>query len=202
MKINTDPQKIKELLEKGVEEISIRGHLVKKLKTGEKLRIKHGIDPTGPRIHLGRAFQLWKLRAFQEMGHQIVLIIGDFTARIGDASDKQSLRPILTDQEIKKNMRGYVEQINKVLDMDKVELRYNSEWLDKLSIKDLVELAMKFTAQQMIQRRNFKERWEQNKPIGLHELLYPLFQGYDSVAIKADVELGGFDQLFNLEIGE
>jgi len=201
MKINTDPKKIKELLEKGVEEISIKNNLAKKLKSGKKLRIKHGVDPTGPRIHLGRAFQLWKLRTFQEMGHQVVLIIGDFTARIGDASDKQSLRPVLTVKEIKENMKGYADQIGKILDMDKVELHYNSEWLDKLSIKELIELAMKFTAQQMIQRRNFKERWDQNKPIGLHELLYPLFQGYDSVAIKADVELGGYDQLFNLEIG-
>ena len=135
------------------------------------------------------------------MGHQIVLLIGDFTARIGDASDKQSLRPVLTGQEIKKNMKDYVKQIGKILDIDKVELHYNSEWLAKLSIEDLIKLSMNFTAQQMIQRRNFKERWEQNKPIGLHELFYPLFQGYDSVAIKADVELGGSDQLFNLEVG-
>ncbi len=201
MKINTDPKKIEELLTRGVEEISLKDSLIKKLKSGKKLRIKHGIDPTGPKIHIGRALPLWKLRAFQEMGHQIVLLIGDFTARIGDASDKQSLRPVLTGQEIKKNMKDYVKQIGKILDMDKVELHYNSEWLAKLSVKDLIKLSMNFTAQQMIQRRNFKERWEQNKPIGLHELFYPLFQGYDSVAVKADVELGGSDQLFNLEVG-
>ena len=201
MKINTDLEKIKELLERGVEGISLKDSLAEKLRSGKKLRIKHGIDPTGPRIHIGRASQLWKLRAFQEMGHQIVLIIGDFTARIGDASDKQSLRPVLTGQEIKRNMKDYAKQIGKILDMDKVELHYNSEWLAKLRIEDLIKLAMSFTAQQMIQRRNFKERWDQNKPIGLHELFYPLFQGYDSVAIKADVELGGSDQLFNLEIG-
>ncbi|MFH1657439.1 MAG: tyrosine--tRNA ligase [bacterium] len=199
--INTDSEKIKELLERGVEEICQKSNLLKKLKSGKQLRIKHGIDPTGPKIHLGRASQLWKLKTFQEMGHKVVLIIGDFTARIGDASDKQALRPVLSVEQIKANMKDYAKQIGKILDMDKVELHYNSEWLGKLSVAELMGLAMKFTAQQMIQRRNFKERWDQNKPIGLHELFYPLFQGYDSVIIKADVELGGFDQLFNLKVG-
>lgn len=199
--INTETERIKELLERGTEEIYQKSNLLKRLKSGKQLRVKHGIDPTGPKIHLGRASQLWKLKAFQEMGHKIVLIIGDFTARIGDASDKQALRPVLSIEEIKENMKDYTKQIGKILDMDKVELHYNSEWLDKLSVAELMGLAMKFTAQQMIQRRNFKERWDQNKPIGLHELFYPLFQGYDSVMIRADVELGGFDQLFNLKVG-
>ena len=201
MKTNVDPEKIKELLMRGVEEIIDKDRLNKRLSSGERLRIKHGIDPTGPRIHLGRASQLWKLRAFQDLGHQIVLVIGDFTGLIGDASDKDSLRPVLEEGQIKENMKDYTRQIGKILDIDKAELHYNSEWLDRLTAKDLIKLAMKFTAQQMIQRRNFKERWEQGKEIGLHEMLYPLLQGYDSVAIKADLELGGSDQLFNLLAG-
>jgi len=201
MEINTDSKKIEELLGRGVEGIIEKESLVKKLKSGKKLRIKHGIDPTGPKIHIGRAIQFWKLRAFQDLGHQIVLIIGDFTAQIGDASDKQAMRKPLTPAEIKENMKDYAKQISKILDMKKVELRYNSEWLNKLTIKDLLSLSMNFTAQQMIQRRNFKERWDGGKPIGVHELTYPLFQGYDSFAIKADVEIGGSDQLFNMKVG-
>lgn len=199
--INTNSQKIQELLNRGVEEIFERESLLKKLQSGKKLRIKHGVDPTGPKIHLGRAIQFWKLRAFQELGHQIILIIGDFTAQIGDASDKQSIRKCLTPAEIKENMKDYKRQIGKILDLKKVEVCYNSQWLKKLSIRDLLNLAMHFTAQQMIQRRNFKERWEQQKPIGVHELTYPLFQGYDSVAVKSDIEIGGTDQLFNLQAG-
>jgi len=201
MKIITNSQKIHQLLTKGVEKIIEKRSLVKKLKSGKRLRIKHGIDPTGPKIHLGRAAQLWKLRAFQELGHQIILIIGDFTAQIGDASDKLAMRRLLSEEEIKENMKDYSRQIGKILDMKKVELHYNSEWLNKLTAKDLLLLSMKFTAQQMIQRRNFKERWGAGQPIGLHELDYPLFQGYDSVAVKADIELGGSDQLFNLKVG-
>lgn len=200
-KIDTNPQKIKELLERGVEEIFEEKSLLEKLQSGKKLRVKHGIDPTGPRIHLGRAIQFWKLRAFQELGHQIVLIIGDFTAQIGDASDKQAMRKPLTPAEIKENMRDYKHQIGKILDLRKTEIRHNSEWLDKMKIKELLKIEMQFTAQQMIQRRNFKERWEGKKPIGVHELNYPIFQGYDSVAIKSDVEIGGTDQLFNLQAG-
>lgn len=194
-------QKIEELLTRGVEEIIDKERLKKKLLSGKVLRIKHGLDPTGPQIHIGRAIPLWKLRDFQKLGHKIVLIIGDFTAQIGDASDKQAMRRPLTEKEIKENMKGYVGQIAKILDIKKVELHYNSQWLKKLTAKDLLNLAMEFTAQQVIQRRNFKERWDQGKPIGLHELNYPLLQGFDSVAVKADVELGGFDQLFNLKVG-
>ena len=201
MKVITDPKKIKELLTRGVEEIIEEKSLLKKLRAGKPLRIKHGIDPTGPEIHIGRAVQFWKLRAFQELGHKIVLIIGDFTAQIGDASDKEAMRRPLSEKEVKENMRTYKSQIGKILDMEKVELRYNSEWLAQLKVKDILSLSMHFTAQQMIQRRNFKERWEKGKPIGLHELDYPLLQGYDSVVVKADVEIGGSDQLFNLKIG-
>lgn len=201
MKINTDPKRVKEVLERGVEEIIEKESLLKKLKSGKRLRIKHGIDPTGPKIHVGRASQLWKLKAFQELGHKIILIIGDFTAQIGDASDKTSMRKPLSVKEIKENLKDYERQFAKILDMKKVEVYRNSEWLSKTRLKDIIQLSMKFTAQQMIQRRNFKQRWEEGKPIGVHELLYPILQGYDSVQIKADVEIGGFDQLFNLKVG-
>ena len=198
---DTNQQKIDEILTRGVEEIFEKDSLVKKLQSGKQLRIKFGIDPTGPKIHIGRAFQFWKLRDFQDLGHKIVLIIGDFTAQIGDASDKQAMRKILTEKEIKENLKNYLGQIGKILDIKKVEVRYNSEWFKKMKIKDFVALQMIFTAQQTIQRRNFKERWDEGKPIGLHELDYPLFQGYDSVAIKSDIEIGGSDQLFNLQAG-
>ena len=201
MQIETNYKKVEEVLTRGVEKVINLNHLRKRLLSGRKLRIKHGIDPTGPKIHIGRATQLWKLKDFQELGHKIILIIGDFTAQIGDASDKQAMRRPLTAKEVKENMKNYIKQIAKILDIKKVEIHYNSEWLSKLTIKKLLNLAMNFTAQQTIQRRNFKERWERGKPIGLHELAYPLLQGYDSVAVKADVELGGFDQLFNLKAG-
>ena len=201
MAINTDSKKIEELASRNVEETFEKESLIQKLKSGKQLRIKHGIDPTGPKIHIGRAVQFWKLRAFQDLGHKIVLIIGDFTAQIGDASDKQAMRKPLTETEIKANLKDYVRQISKILDIRKTEIQYNSRWLNKLTAKDMLSLAMRFTAQQMIQRRNFKERWDSGKPIGLHELSYPLLQGYDSVAVRADVEIGGSDQLFNLQAG-
>jgi len=193
--------RLSEILTRGVAEVIERRSLENKLKSGRKLRIKHGIDPTGPNIHIGRAIQFWKLKKFQDMGHKIVFIIGDFTAQIGDASDKQAARKPLTAAEVSKNMKSYSEQIGKILDISKVELRHNSEWLSELSAKELVDLAMNFSAQQLIQRRNFKERWDRSKEIGLHELLYPIFQGYDSVAVKADVEIGGTDQIFNFIAG-
>lgn len=201
MSIDTNPEKIKEILERGVEEVIDRNHLEAALKSGKKLRVKLGIDPTGPKIHIGRAIALWKLRAFQDLGHQVVLIIGDFTGQIGDASDKEAMRKCLTEKEIKENMKDYEKQISKILDIKKVEVRHNSEWLNKLTYAEYFYFAQKFTASQMIQRRNFKERWDSESPIGLHELDYPLLQGLDSVKIKADVELGGFDQLFNLQRG-
>jgi tyrosyl-tRNA synthetase len=190
-----------ELLSRNVEKIINKKHLDELLSSGKKLRIKHGIDPTGPKIHLGRAISLWKLKVFQELGHKIVLIIGNFTAQIGDASDKQSQRKSLSEAEIKDNMKGYTEQIGKIIDIEKAEIRHNSEWLEGLSIKEFLNIAKHFTAQQVIQRRNFHERWNKADPIGLHEIIYPLLQGYDSVAVKADVEIGGFDQLFNLDMG-
>lgn len=193
--------KIEEILTRGVEKVIEKKNLEKRLLSGKKLRIKLGIDPTGSNIHIGRATQLLKLRDFQELGHKIVLIIGNFTALIGDASDKTDMRPVVTEKQIFENMKGYLDQIGKVIDLSKVEVNYNNEWFGKMTAKDMINLSMKFTAQQMIQRRNFKERWDEGKPIGLHELFYPIFQGYDSVMIKSDVEMGGYDQLFNIMTG-
>lgn len=201
MATNTDESKVKELLEKNVEEVTVKSELETALKTGEVLRIKLGIDPTGPKIHLGRAIPLRKLRDFQKMGHQVVLIVGDFTAQIGDASDKTEKRPMITRMEIDENLKDYKSQIGKILDLDKTEFVYNNDWLSKLTFKDLSELSECFTVQQMLARRNFKDRYENGVEISLREFLYPIMQGYDSVAVKADVEIGGFDQLFNLKAG-
>lgn len=200
-KIDTDINKIKNLLEKGVEEIYIKEELEKELLEGKELRIKFGIDPTGPKIHLGRAIPLRKLREFQKMGHKIVLIIGDFTAQIGDASDKSEKRPMLTRVQIDENLKDYKNQIGKILDLDKVEFVYNSHWLEKLNFGEITKLAEVFTVQQMLARRNFKDRYEKQVEISLREFLYPIMQGYDSYAVKSDVEIGGFDQLFNLKAG-
>ncbi len=168
---------------------------------GKKLRVKFGIDPTGNKIHLGRASTIQRLKDFQDLGHTIVLIIGDFTARIGDNSDKQERRTSITKDDIDENLKTYKTQLSKILDLDKVEFRYNSEWLSKIDFLEIIEIAKKFTVAQMIERENFHERYINNKPIGLNEFLYPIMQGYDSVAIKADIELGGSDQLFNLLAG-
>lgn len=201
MKIITDKKIIEEILNRGTEDIIDKENLKKKLMSGKQLNIKFGIDPTGPKIHLGRATVFLKLKDFQDLGHKLTLIIGDFTALIGDASDKKAMRQPLTKEQIKENMKDYLPQIGQLIDLKKTEVKYNSEWLQDMKLENMIKICMAFTAQQMIQRRNFKERWDEEKPIGLHELLYPIFQGYDSVAIKADVELGGFDQLFNLKAG-
>src|SRR3989338_5893608 len=201
MTVNTDSRKIEELLARGVEDVIVKEHLEQALKSGKQLRVKFGIDPTGPKIHLGRSIPLRKLKAFQELGHQIVLIIGDFTATIGDPSDKLSKRPTPTKEHVQENMRNYAKQLGKILDMGKVELRYNSEWLEKLSLKDINELADCFSIQQMAARRNFKDRIDKGEDVSMREMLYPLMQGYDSVVVKSDVEVGGFDQLFNVMAG-
>jgi tyrosyl-tRNA synthetase len=194
-------ERIHHLLMRNVEQIVERKHLESALRGRRKLRVKLGIDPTGEKMHIGRAVVLWKLREFQELGHKIVLIIGDFTAQIADPSDKLERRPFLTKAQVERNMKQYLPQIGMILDLKKTEVRYNSEWLAKLNFRETAELADNFTVQQMIERRNFAERWKKGQEIGLRELLYPLMQGYDSVAVKADVELGGTDQLFNLMAG-
>lgn len=194
-------QQIKNLLSRNVVEVIEKSHLENKLHGKKKMRIKLGIDPTGPKLHLGRAIALRKLKEFQDLGHQIVLIIGDFTALVGDASDKESARPQLTKEKIKSNMKDYKKQIGLILDIKKTEFRFNSEWLGKLKFEEVLKLASLFTVHQLIDRRNFKERFDAGKVIGFHEFLYPLMQGYDSVAIEADVEIGGTDQLFNFKAG-
>ena len=198
--MNND-QKIKELLARGVEEVIDRDNLEKKLKSGKELRIKLGIDPTSPNIHIGRAVPLLKLRDFQELGHKIVFIIGDFTGVIGDTSDKESERPMLQTEQVKKNMENYIKQAAKIIDIDKCEIHYNSEWLGKLGYGEIGEHADVFSVSNFIARDNIKKRLDSGKRVSLREVLYPLMQGYDSVAIKADVELGGTDQRFNLLAG-
>lgn len=199
--IDVNEQKIDEILTRGVEDVFIRDDLKKDLLSGQQLRIKFGIDPTGPKIHIGRAIPLRKLRQFQLLGHQIVLIIGDFTAQIGDPSDKLAKRPMITREIIEENMRDYKAQIGKIIDINTVEFVYNSDWLRSLGFQEICQLAESFTVQQMMSRRNFADRIEKQEEISLREFMYPLMQGYDSVAVNADVEIGGFDQLFNLKAG-
>jgi len=194
-------KKVEKLLTRNVKDVIFFENLKSKLLSGKKLRVKYGIDPTGKKIHIGRAVVLWKLREFQQLGHKIVLIIGDFTAQIGDPSDKLAKRPFLTEKQIKENMANYLPQIGKILDLKKCEIHYNSKWLKKLNFKQVCELADVFTVQQMLERRNFSERFKNHEDISLREFLYPIMQGYDSVAVSADVELGGEDQLFNLHAG-
>lgn len=194
--------KIEEILTRGVEDIIVKEGLKKQLIEGKKLRIKFGIDPTGPTLHLGRAVVLRKLRAFQDLGHTAVLIVGDFTALIGDPSDKLEKRPMLTPEKIKENLLTYKKQLGKIVDLEKnIEIHFNSTWLSKLSFMEIALMAESFTVQQMAQRRNFKERLENGDDISLREFLYPLMQGYDSVHVHSDVEIGGFDQLFNVKAG-
>ncbi len=199
--MSVDKAKLEELLTRGVEDVIVRAELEKKLKSGKKLRIKLGIDPTNPQIHIGRATALWKLRAFQDLGHQITLVIGTFTGVIGDASDKDSERPLVERKTIEENMQTYAKQIGKILDMKKVELYYNGDWFDKMPLQKFFALTQIFTIQQMIERENFAKRIKANKPVGIHETLYPMLQGYDSVEMKTDVEIGGSDQLFNMLAG-
>ncbi|MFA6533342.1 MAG: tyrosine--tRNA ligase [Patescibacteria group bacterium] len=193
--------KINTLLARGVEEVIDRVNLEKKLKSGKKLRIKLGIDPTSPNIHLGRSIPLLKLKDFQDLGHKVVLIIGDFTGIIGDTSDKESDRPVLSENVIKNNLKTYIKQAAKILDIEKSEVYYNSKWLDKLKYRDIGSQADQFSLNEFISRENISKRLNAGKRVSLRELFYPLMQGYDSVEVKADVELGGTDQRFNLLAG-
>jgi tyrosyl-tRNA synthetase len=189
-------------LTQGAVETLPQGGLEAKLKECNRpLRIKLGFDPTKPDLHLGHAVVLHALRRFQDAGHQVVIIIGDFTARIGDPTGKEATRPPLSLDEVKANAQTYLDQLGLILDLSKTEVHWNGEWLDKMSFADTVKLAAQATVAQMLARENFAKRYERNDPIALHEFLYPLMQGYDSVAIKADVEMGGTDQKFNLLMG-
>ena len=201
MKIVTDKKKIEELLTRGAAEIIERDSLRQKLLAGKQLRVKLGIDPTSPHLHLGRSIPLLKLRDFQELGHQVVFIVGDFTGVIGDTSDKDSERPMLAAEVVKKNLATYQEQAGKIIDLAKAEFRYNSEWLAKLSYGEIGRQADQFSLAEFIGRENIKRRLDAGTRVSLREILYPLMQGYDSVAVKADVELGGTDQRFNLLAG-
>ena len=201
MNLKEKEERIQDILTRGVEDVFVKESLVKKLKSDKKLVVKFGIDPTGPKIHLGRAVVLRKLKKFQELGHKVILIIGDFTAQIGDPSDKLGKRPMLDAATIKKNLKDYKKSLGKIIDLRRTTFKYNSKWLSKLNLKELALLAESFSVQQMLARRNFKDRYESQGEISLREFLYPIMQGYDSVKIKSDVEIGGFDQLFNLKAG-
>jgi len=189
------------LLTRGVEEIINREHLVKLLNSGKVLRIKLGIDPTSPDLHLGHSVVLRKLRQFQDLGHKVVLIIGDFTATIGDPSGRSETRKPLTEPQVKANAREYIEQAGKILDKKDLEVRYNSEWHKREGLESMIILASSASVQQTLRRADFKQRLKSKNDITLLELLYPIFQGYDSVKVAADVELGGTDQKFNLLMG-
>jgi tyrosyl-tRNA synthetase len=196
-----------QLLKRGTVEIYSEAELKDKLteaaKTGRQLRIKLGLDPTSPDIHLGHTVVLRKMRQFQDMGHKAVLIIGDYTARIGDPSGQNETRPMLSSEQIEQNAKTYFEQAGKILDTskDKLEIRYNSEWLEKLTAIEIIQLVAKKTVAQMLQRDSFKKRLRADEDIFMHEFLYPLMQGYDSVIVQSDVELGGTDQTFNNLVG-
>jgi tyrosyl-tRNA synthetase len=197
MKLNERSQ----ILERGVTAILPENGLIEKIKSGKPLTIKFGMDPTAPDLHLGHAVVLEKLREFQNLGHNVIVLIGDYTARIGDPSGKSKTRPSLTKEEIEHNTKTYFNQVRKILDPQKITIRYNSEWLDPLTSQDILQLLARVTLSSLIEREDFKKRLRSNKTIYLHELLYPILQGYDSVALDADVELGGTDQTFNLLMG-
>lgn len=190
-----------EILKSGTVQILPEDLLLKKLKSGKKLKIKLGADPTAPDLHLGHVVVLNKLRQFQDLGHEVIFLIGDFTALIGDPSGKSKTRPPLSKEDVLRNSKTYLEQVGKILDIKKTTVVYNSEWLSKLKFDDVLRLAGKATVARIIKREDFDKRLKNNVPIGMHELFYPLMQGYDSVALGADIELGGTDQTFNLLIG-
>lgn len=195
----TDP--IREILERGVLEVIVRENLEKKLRGDKKLRVKFGIDPTASEMHLGHLVPLRKLRAFQDIGHTVVFIIGDFTAMIGDPTGRSELRKPLTREETRKNAEDYLNEAGKILNLPKLEIHYNSEWFDKLGVAGLFTLASKVTVQRALERDDFQKRMAHDQDVSLLETLYPLLQGYDSVVIRADLEIGGNDQKFNLLMG-
>ncbi len=195
---------LKEILaqiKRGTEEILIESELLEKLESGKRLRIKAGFDPTAPDLHLGHTVLINKLRVFQELGHEVLFLIGDFTGMIGDPTGKSSTRPPLTRDQVIENARSYEQQIFKILDPEKTLVMFNSSWMNEMSSADLIQLAARHTVARMLERDDFSKRYKGGQPIAIHEFLYPLIQGYDSVAMKADVELGGTDQKFNLLVG-
>ncbi|NQD81544.1 tyrosine--tRNA ligase [Pseudomonas sp. CrR14] len=189
------------LIKRGAEEVLVEAELIEKLKRGEPLRIKAGFDPTAPDLHLGHTVLINKLRQFQELGHQVIFLIGDFTGMIGDPSGKSTTRPPLTREQVLDNAETYKQQVFKILDPAKTEVAFNSTWINELTPADFIRLASQYTVARMLERDDFDKRYTSNQPIAIHEFLYPLVQGYDSVALRADVELGGTDQKFNLLMG-
>ncbi|HCL3102523.1 TPA: tyrosine--tRNA ligase [Pseudomonas aeruginosa AF9A] len=189
------------LIQRGADEILVEAELVAKLKRGQPLLIKAGFDPTAPDLHLGHTVLINKLRQFQDLGHQVIFLIGDFTGMIGDPSGKSVTRPPLTREQVLENAETYKSQVFKILDPAKTEVAFNSTWMDQLTPADFIRLASQYTVARMLERDDFSKRYASNQPIAIHEFLYPLVQGYDSVALKADVELGGTDQKFNLLMG-
>lgn len=184
-----------------IEEKQLRGMLEKSLAEGRPLRVKFGMDPSSPDLHVGHGVQLRKLRDLQDLGHQIVLIVGDSTAMVGDPSGRNKLRPVLTREQVEANLRTYEEQAGRVLDLARTEVRRNSEWFDRMDFYDVLQLTGRMTVARMLERDTFQKRVQDGEPIGIHEFLYPLMQGYDSVVLECDVELGGHDQIFNLNVG-
>jgi len=189
------------LLRRGVAEIIVENEMIELLRSGKKLRLKEGFDPSFPDIHLGHMVSLRKLRQFQELGHQVVLIVADWTARIGDPSGASATRPMLTVEQVRANAQTYMEQFFKVVDKEKTEVRWQSEWFDKFTLTEVIQLTSKFTVAQFLARDDFNTRYNAGQPIALTEFMYPLLQAYDSVAIEADVEFGGIDQKFNFLVG-
>ena len=190
-----------ELIKRGADEILIESELIKKLKKKEPLKIKAGFDPTAPDLHLGHAVLLNKLRQFQDLGHEVYFLIGDFTGMIGDPTGKNVTRPPLSEADVKRNAETYSEQVFKILDKSKTKIVFNSKWLNDLGASGIVKLASTHTVARMLERDDFSKRYKANQPISIHEFLYPLLQGYDSVALKSDIEIGGTDQRFNLLMG-
>jgi len=188
-------------IRRGAEELIVEEELVKKLTSGRKLRVKLGLDPTAPDLHLGHTVVINKLRHFQELGHQVQFLIGDFTGMIGDPTGKNATRPPLSPEQIEENARTYKDQVFKILDPVKTEVAFNSTWFDAMDAADLIRLAARHTVARMLERDDFGKRYRANQPIAIHEFLYPLVQGYDSVALRSDIELGGTDQKFNLLVG-
>ncbi len=206
MEIRKDKDIIERILKKGVEQVLPSEDALRDLlESGKRLNIYQGFDPTADTLHIGHTVGMRKLEDFRKLGHHVIFLVGDFTARIGDPSDKAATRQMLTKEEVEENMKGYVEQASKIIDINNkenpVEILYNSEWLEKLNFGDIIKLASKFTVQQMLKRDMFQKRLNKNKPIHLNEFLYPVMQGYDCVVMDIDVEIGGNDQLFNMLAG-
>ncbi|MBI4297291.1 MAG: tyrosine--tRNA ligase [Chloroflexi bacterium] len=197
---SADPR-VEAILRRGVAEIVVEAEFRKLLASGRPLRLKMGFDPSRPDIHLGHVVGLRKLRQLQDLGHQVVLIVGDWTARIGDPSGQSVTRPMLTEEEVRANAETYMKQFFKVVDREKTEVAWQSQWFNAFTLADVIRLASRFTVAQFLAREDFRKRYETGQPLGVHELLYPLLQAYDSIAVKADVEFGGTDQKFNLLVG-